>query len=317
MRNKNMAYNPEKPYKDEVLRLIKQTWKTPYVSVYSGAYPVFRRKFSGPEVDHTDGVGTKGIYHWKRRTFRNAVLDALAMNLNDLVMSRSVPYKLQCHLILPKDDHRAIVEIMKDLVKECKDRNIAITGGETSIQNNVAGLDISLTVSGFVRKERRNQFRAGDVLVGFASNGLHSNGFTAVRRVFSDRFRKEFTEPTRIYSEVIGDIQEKHDIHGMMHITGGAFTKLKSLLVKADAVITGSHSLRPQRIFQELYDQKISDRDMYKTFNCGIGFVIATSPKNALEIITKVKNADIVGEVVRGLGRVRITSMFSGKKIQV
>lgn len=277
---------------------------------------MFKRRFNYPEIDHTDGIGTKGIYHWGRRTFRNAVLDALAMDLNDLTMARAVPYKLQCHIILPEDNHRAILEIMKNLVAECEKRNIAITGGETSIQNNISGLDISLTISGFIKKEKRNQFHAGDVLVGFASSGLHSNGFTVVRKAFGNRFFKALTEPTKIYLETLQAIQEKYVVHGMMHITGGAYTKLKSLLSKTDAVITGNHSLKPQAIFRKLYAHKITDRDMYRTFNCGVGFVLSAPRVDALKIASKIKSADIIGEVVPGAGKVRITSMFSGKEIE-
>ncbi len=312
-----MIYNPEKPYKEQILGLIKKTWNTPYVSIHDGAYSVFRRKFDYPEVDHTDGIGTKGIYHWKKRSFKGAVLDALAMNLNDLAMARAVPYKLQCHIIVPEDDQRAIMEIIKSLVTECMKLKIAITGGETSVQNNMDGLDISLTVSGFVRREKRNKFQAGDILVGFASNGLHSNGFTMVRNAFANRFRKELIEPTVMYLKSIQDIQERYDIHGMMHITGGAFTRLKGLLSKTDAVITNDHSLKPQGIFRELYAHRITDRDMYKTFNCGIGFILAVSKKDALGIVTQIKGADIIGEVTQGSGKVRIASMFSGKRIKI
>ncbi len=74
MGNEDMTYNPEKPYKEQILKLITKTWRTPYISVREGLYPVFKKKFGFPEIDHTDGIGTKGIYHWEKRTFRNAVL---------------------------------------------------------------------------------------------------------------------------------------------------------------------------------------------------------------------------------------------------
>ena len=64
-------YNPSKPYKSKILELIKQTWQTPYVSVQENVYPIIVKKFSYPEVDHTDGIGTKGDYHWQQKTFRN------------------------------------------------------------------------------------------------------------------------------------------------------------------------------------------------------------------------------------------------------
>lgn len=312
-----MPYNPEKPYKNPILKLIKETWDTPYISVREGIYPVFKKKFNYPEIDHTDGIGTKGIYHWNNRTFREAVLDALAMNLNDLAMARAVPYKLQCHLVVPEDDNKAILEIMKNLVAECKKRKIVITGGETSIQNNIQSLDISLTVSGFVKRYEENRFQLGDVLIGFASNGLHSNGFTMVRKKLGNKFFKALIEPTKIYMEMLQNIQKKYTIHGMMHITGGAYTKLKSLLSNADAVITDTHSLKPQAIFHKLYARKISDRDMYRTFNCGIGFVLSTPKDDGPKIVSEVKGADIIGETVPGRGKVRITSFFSGKEIKL
>jgi len=73
-------YNPTKPYKKQILEIIKQTWKTPYISVRGGVYSIIEKKFSHPEIDHTDGIGTKGVYHWRQRSFRSAVLDALAMS---------------------------------------------------------------------------------------------------------------------------------------------------------------------------------------------------------------------------------------------
>jgi hypothetical protein len=86
MRFIRVMYNPTKPYKYKILSLIESTWSSPYVKVKKGLYPVFERKILVPEVQHTDGIGTKGFYHWRKKNFRSAVLDALAMNLNDLAM---------------------------------------------------------------------------------------------------------------------------------------------------------------------------------------------------------------------------------------
>ncbi len=309
-----MAYNPEKPYKNQILELIKETWNTPYVSVKPGTYALFKRNFNCLEVDHTDGIGTKGMYHWKARSFKNAVQDALAMNLNDLAIVGARPYKLQCHLILPKDDSQAILEIMRNLVKECKKYNIAITGGETSIQNNMKGMDISLTVSGFIKKEKKNQFIKGDVLLGLESNGLHSNGFTLARKVLSGKFLPEFIKPTSIYLDTVLALHEKYNIGGMMHITGGAYTKLKSLLKSTDVIID-FNTLKTQSIFKELYKKGVSDENMYRTFNCGIGFIFSVSQKDYLKVISKIKDAHIIGKVVSGNGAVKINSMFSKKRV--
>lgn len=310
-------YDPTKPYKKQILDLIEQTWDTPYVSVRRDVYPVVERKFSYPEVDHTDGIGTKGIYHWQRRTFRNAVLDALAMNLNDLVLVRATPYKLQNHIVLPEDDHEAIEEIVRSLAQECKKRSIAVTGGETSIHNDAQGLDVSITISGFIKNPKPNRFEIGDTLIGIASDGLHSNGFTKMREIFGQEFRPEFISPTLIYADILLPLLPKYEVHGMMHITGGAFTKLKDVISPdADVQIMRNHPFKPQPIFYELHERGVTDEEMYSTFNCGIGFILSASDKNARAIVSEIQNSAVIGEVISGRGKVIIESAFNKKSFE-
>src|SRR3989344_2304891 len=149
------VYNPIKPYKKEILSAIKSTWKTPYVRIEDDVYPVIHKKFSWPEIDHTDGIGTKGVYHWQKQTFHAAVLDALAMNLNDLALARAVPYKIQNHLTVPQEDG-AVLKIIRHLAAECRQRKIAMTGGENSFHDNAEGMEISITMSGFVKNIKPN-----------------------------------------------------------------------------------------------------------------------------------------------------------------
>lgn len=306
-------YNPTKPYKHRILKLIESTWDTPYVHVERGLYPVFKKRFSGWEVQHTDGIGTKGLYHWQKRTFDNAVLDALAMNLNDLAMVGATPYAIQNHIVLPKDDHAAILAIVKRLVAECRKRDIAMTGGETSIHSDAKGMDISITVSAFLKKRRTNRCRVGDVLIGLRSSGLHSNGITKVRELFGRQDRGEFTEPTRIYLESVLSVLDTHTVNGMMHITGGAFTKLKDILDGADAVISRAPERMPE-IFHDLYGKGVSNKAMYSTFNCGVGFVLSTPKSEAGSVLSKLKESLVLGEVVKGNGSVHIVSAFDGRK---
>ena len=307
-------YDPTKPYKREILKLIQKTWKTPYVSVKN---QIIKKKFSFPEYCHTDGIGTKGIYHWGKRTFKNAVMDALAMNLNDLLMMNAKPYAILNHLFLPKDDKAAILEIISHLSQECQKRKIAILGGETAIHNDMTGMELSITMLGFVKKPKINQFKIGDVLIGISSNGLHSNGFSKVREVFGKKIKPEFTTPTSIYFDGIFPLIKKYDIQGIAHITGGAFSKLKDLLNGADAKITRNHKLKPPKIFKELYKKGISDEAMYKIFNCGIGLVLSVRPKYVDKALKETKNfkTDIIGKIMPGNGKVIIESAFSNKKI--
>ncbi len=309
-------YDPTKPYKRNILALIKKTWDSSPLTVTPGYNAIFQRNFSYPEVDHTDGIGTKGCYHWKKRTFKNAVIDSLAMNLNDLVLSRAVPFKLQNHIMLPMDDHQAIIEIIETFAEECAKRGIAMTGGETSVHSNLDGLEISSTVSGYIKELKPNKFIAGDVLVGFRSNGLHSNGFTKVREIFGEDDREEFTTPTKIYSDDLLNLNESLDIHGMMHMTGGGYTKFKDLLISENLRFNRNHKLQPQSIFQTIYQKGVSDSDMYSIFNCGIGFIISVQASDANAIIQQY-DADIIGEVVSGDGAVYLESAFSDSEIQL
>lgn len=308
-------YDPTKPYTKQILKLIKQTWETPYISVEKS---IVKKKFSYKEYHHTDGIGTKGFYHWKNKTFENAVTDAMAMNLNDLAMMRATPYAVIDHLFLPEDNQEYILRIIKSLTEQCKKRNIAITGGETAIHDTHKNeIELSITMLGFIKNPKPNNFKIGDFLIGIESNGLHSNGFTKIREIFDDEYN--FTAPTYIYLDLILELNEKFDIHGMMHITGGAYTKLKDLLNNADVHITKNHKLKPHQIFKKIYEKNISDEEMYKIFNCGIGFILSVSPENANEIISNMNkkgfNVDIIGEIIPGNEKIKIKSMFSDKEI--
>ena len=310
-------YNPTKPYKHHILKLIESTWDTSYVKIEKGLYPIIIKKFSALEVSHTDGIGTKGLYHFKKRSFKHAVIDALAMNLNDLAMVGAIPYAIQNHIVLPKDDHKAIVEIVRFLAQECKKRNIAMTGGETSIHSDIKGMDISITVSGFLPRKFNNQCKSGDVLLGLASSGIHSNGFTKVREVFGNEYRKEFIEPTRIYLDEILSILTTCKVHGMMHITGGAFTKLTDILGKNTAVISQPKILQPQKVFRDMFKKGLSNKTMYSTFNCGIGFILSVPKKDALKILSHFRNSAVIGKVIKGTGTVRIVSAFDQKIVEL
>lgn len=303
-------YNPVKPYKHDILTLIESTWDTPYVRVERGLYPIFKKKFSSWEVHHTDGIGTKGWYHWKKRTFANAVVDALAMNLNDLAMVGATPYAIQNHIVLPKDDHNAILSIVKKLAAECTKRNIAMTGGETSIHSDVIGMDLSITVSAFLKKRFKNQCKVGDVLIGLPSSGIHSNGITKVRELFGNSYKGAFTEPTTIYFDSVLEALHTHRIHGMMHITGGAFSKLKDILKDADAVIEKFPHV--PRIFYDIYAKRVSNKTMYATFNCGVGFVLSVPKSEVVSILSHFKKSAVIGRVEEGTGMVRIVSAFDG-----
>jgi len=308
-------YDPTKPYKTAIKELIRKTWKdNPYLDVRDGYYVEFIKKHSGAEVDHTDGIGTKGVVHWNRRTLKEAAQDVLAMNVNDLVLCGAKPYKAQVHLMLPQDDHRAIEEIMIHLSDLCADRKIAITGGETSIHSNLTGMEISLMVSGVVTEKWLTPRLAqhGDRLVCIPSSGVHSNGFTLIGELYGVFNEQEFmpwmTTPTRLYDHLV--LGRKLPVHAAMHITGGAWSKLAEILpnygtAHLDEWTIPEPFLDIFRRYEMYYDAGVAAREarpvetMYRTFNMGVGMVLAVPAEDASWVATAV-GGFVGGEVFVG-----------------
>jgi phosphoribosylformylglycinamidine cyclo-ligase len=322
-----MTYNTSKPYTGRVLELIKTTWTSPYLEVADyGDHPVLFLKTAfgqtSGQVDHTDGIGTKAYYHYEARSWEAAALDALAMNLNDLLAYRAQPFKLQSHITLPWDDEEDIIQIVEALVKQCKDRSIVFTGGETSINNMNDCPDVSITMSGFVMVYAVNQFLEGDALIGLPSTGLHANGFTLLRQINSldpflakGEWPDDFIMPTAIYWDAVFPIAGK--VNGIMHITGGAFTKFKPFLKNTDIYIGRQHQLQPQQIFRDIHAKGIPDEEMYRTFNCGIGLVLSVNQENVPAVLEHLPTARLIGGVHPGQGRVHVLSAFSDKELEV
>jgi phosphoribosylformylglycinamidine cyclo-ligase len=313
---------------EKIIKMIQETWPTsgPFLvekiknQIVIKKDPIFWKDYL--EIDRTDGIGTKGSLHWKQKTFSFAAQDAFAMNANDVIRIGAEPYRLQDHIMMKEENDDAIFSIVKSLVDLCKRYKIAITSGETAILDMINGLEIGITMIGRVKKDEiiKPDIRIGDKLIGLASNGIHSNGITIARRIFGEE-EVELTKPTEIYLEV-NEVLKNHrkDIHGMVHVSGGAFIKLKDITNdKTDIKIDRNHKLDPQSMFNSLKERgNLSDEVMYKTFNNGIGFIIATDKvEDVLDIIKKYYKADIIGSVEKGSGKIKIESKFSDKIVQL
>ena len=312
-------YDTTKPYNAEIKRLIQTTWNTKYVRVDTYGVRIKPGAPKGPGWRHTDGIGRKGEYHWRKRTFKELVQDGLGMGLNDAARDRAIVFELCDHTFFPRDDHPAIISVTSHLAEQCRPYEIAITGGETAIHEGSKGLEISITMIGVRRSCAPNKFRNGDVLIGIGSSGAHSNGFTKIHQVFGlELLPDDITTPTLIYYDCIDKIDRIWGINGMTHITGGAFTKMKEYLGGNDAHIHRLHGLEPHVILEELVKRGVPEEEMYRTFNCGIGFVIGVDARVAdtcLRIIQEQFKAAIIGRVQSGQGRVHIQSMFSDRNL--
>jgi phosphoribosylformylglycinamidine cyclo-ligase len=293
-------YNTTKPYIGDIESIIQSTWPNPE----DGPFP---RWWNG-EWMHTDGCGTKGIFYLEARKFRELAQDVLAANLNDEALVGRRVVKITDTIVLPRDDHEAIISTVKSLAEECAQSGIALLGGETEIDNTIRGMRLNIATYSLPQiKNWPNICAPGDVLVGVPSSGLHCNGFTLVRELLGPSLRQEYLIPTRMYADALLSLYEASPdsgkwLHGRVHVAGGAFTRLRKLLppgVYADINHLEQLALAPPPIFRESYRQSQSDEQMYKTFNCGVGLILSCARGDVPRILRHFPDAAVFGAVLR------------------
>ena len=241
---------------------------------------------------HTDGVGTKVLVAQEMRRFDTIGIDCVAMTVNDLICLGSEPISLLDYIALQREDEGLVAELTKGLVEGARQASVAIVGGETAVMKDTVkgkrgrGFDLVSMGVGIVRKESLIDGSAiveGDEVLGVASSGLHSNGFTLARRVFRRRrlahhvdelgttLGGALLEPTLIYVRPALRAVAKAEVHGIGHATGGSFSTLTRHVGGRALQIELSLPPTPP-IFRLLMEEgKIRPREMYRTFNMGIG----------------------------------------------
>ncbi|MFA5105725.1 MAG: phosphoribosylformylglycinamidine cyclo-ligase [Candidatus Micrarchaeia archaeon] len=257
---------------------------------------------------HVDGVGSKVLVAQDVGKFDTVGIDAVAMNANDLVCVGSRPIVAVDYLALEKTDEELVLEIMKGVVEGCRQSETALIGGETAILPDIIKgsgkpFDLAVTCVGILEKEITGKgMRAGDILVGLESTGLHSNGYTLARKTLdSKKWGMEMLKPTRIYTKAVLEMIGSCDIGGIAHITGGAFSKLMRIGAHAKVGFELDSMPKPLPIFEEIGKKVNSDYEMYRTFNMGVGMAIAApaSQESSLRAIAKKHgiNSSVIGRV--------------------
>ncbi|MFX0133335.1 MAG: phosphoribosylformylglycinamidine cyclo-ligase [Candidatus Hodarchaeota archaeon] len=280
---------------------------------------------------HADPVGTKVLVAQMMNKYDTVGIDLVAMNANDLICMGAEPIALVDYIAVEEIDEVIISEIMKGIVAGAEEANMAVVGGETAILPDIIkgsvkgkGFDLSAVSVGIVKKENiitGEKIKVDDIIFGLESNGIHSNGLTLARKTYlekakskmSDQFGdtghtigEELLRPTKIYVKVILDIIKSIEVHGLAHITGGAFSKLMRLSFKEIGFELSSLP-EPPMIFQDIKKiTNLSTKELYRTFNMGIGFCIITSKSNlnALENICKKHkiNGKLIGNITNKKG---------------
>ena len=274
---------------------------------------------------HTDGVGTKVLVAETCHKYDTIGIDCVAMNVNDIICVGAEPLALLNYLALEKIRPGLVREIMFGLQKGAREAGVAIVSGETAIMSDVIrGFDLAATIVGLVKKDRiitGSQICQSDLIFGIRSSGIHSNGLTLARKLLltpkvNNKVALELLRPTRIYGkQVMRLLSSRAEIHGLAHITGGGYSKLKRLGIPARVGFVLDHMPKPQRVFGEIQTKgRLSDREMYRTFNMGIGFLIVCTKESAHRLRQVIPEAEQVGYVDSSR---EVIIPRAGKEIQV
>lgn len=300
------------------------------IGAFGGMFDLGSLNYKHPIlVSGTDGVGTKLKLAFAMDKHDTIGIDAVAMCVNDVLAQGAEPLIFLDYVAVGKN-HPAVVEaIVSGVAEGCRQAGCALVGGETAEMPGMYDeddYDIAGFTVGAVEKENLincSKVKAGDVLVGIASSGVHSNGFSLVRKIIADNnldlnLKYEGTgdktlgemllTPTKIYVKQVHDVLKEVDVHGIAHITGGGFDEnIPRILSKGQGIEIeeGSWEILPVFRLLEKYG-KVPHREMFNIFNMGIGMVLAVDEKDApkvVEILTKAgEKASVIGKVVEGEG---------------
>ncbi|SFS56468.1 phosphoribosylformylglycinamidine cyclo-ligase [Halostagnicola kamekurae] len=261
----------------------------------------------------TDGVGTKLLVAEAIEDFSTIGIDCIAMNVNDLVAAGVEPTGFVDYLAIDEPDDEITNEIGEGLAVGLEQADLTLLGGETAVMPDVVtGFDLAGTCVGLAPKDEilDGEAAVGDALVGFPSNGIHSNGLTLAREAvtrnhdYADTFPldpevtigEELLRPTRIYTDLLEPMVET-DVRAAAHVTGGGWT---NLLRMGENRYVVDDPLPAQPIFEFVQTEgDVTDEEMHRTFNMGTGFVVAVPPEQADSLVERT-GGQVIGRVEDG-----------------
>jgi phosphoribosylformylglycinamidine cyclo-ligase len=313
----------------DILRpIVSKTFKPGVITDiggFAGLFSLNVQHYKNPVlVSSTDGVGTKLKVAFMMDKHDTVGIDLVAMCVNDIMVQGAAPLFFLDYLAMGKLELEQAVEIVKGIAAGCSEAQCALIGGETA---EMPGLyqegeyDLAGFVVGLADNEDLldgSEIAVGYKLIGIASNGLHSNGFSLVRKIFFDGLKmsvdhyvdefgrtlgEELLEPTKIYSRTITNMRRDFTIYGISHITGGGLIdNIPRMLPSRCKAVVDASSWRPQPVFSYLQKAgKIPEREMMRTFNNGLGLVIVVNEEECDEVLQRL---GAIGETAYLIGTV-------------
>ena len=293
-----------------------------------GAISKIPRSIKNPNiVTSTDGVGTKIEIANELNIFDTIGIDLVAMCVNDLIVQGARPYLFLDYISVDKINLKKLKNLIRGVMKGCSIANCKLVGGETAEMPGTYSkgkFDIAGFAVGLVEENKilKNKIKKNDLILSIPSSGLHSNGYSLVRNILKKKkinikknkfLKKELIKPTKIYVEELLKIIKNNYLNGCANITGGGLNdNIKRIIPKNLCAEIDLSKIKTLKIFKWLKKTGVSDNEMLKTFNCGVGFCIIINPKNLKKIkkyFPKTYRPYILGKISNNSQRVK----FSGK----
>jgi len=276
-------------------------------------------------VSGTDGVGTKLEVAFSVKKYDTVGIDAVAMCVNDVLCHGAQPLFFLDYIACGKLEAEVMADLVKGVTEGCLQSGTALIGGETAEMPGFykdGDYDIAGFTVGVVEKEMLitgNNIQEGDVILSLPSSGIHSNGFSLVRKLVTDYtidfegkpIWKTLLEPTKIYVKPVLEILKKFDIHGLAHITGGGLIEnVPRIIPEGLQANIKKDKIKIPNIFKYLQAQGVEENEMWNTFNMGVGFILVVKAENVDEII---ENLNTLGEEVYEIGNIGVGDGISLK----
>ena len=332
---KEAGVDKEQGYKEVGLikKFIKETYTPGVLSDlggFSGLFSLEQEKISHPVlVSGTDGVGTKVVLAQKLGKHKTIGIDCVAMCVNDILCQGAKPLFFLDYIACGKLDAEKMAGIVEGVAEGCKRAGAALIGGETAEMPGVyreEDYDLAGFAVGIVNREKiidgKKKVEEGDLILALPSSGIHSNGFSLVRKIIFDKMHLDLEKeqisgksladilltPTRIYVREVLSVLSAVDVHAMAHITGGGLPEnLPRVLPEGLSVLIDESALPRLPIFSKLQELgELSREEMFGTFNMGVGFTLFVRKEDEKTVLSMLPEARRIGEVVRGKGEVNI-----------
>lgn len=295
---------------------------------FGGMFALDTSRYREPVlVSGTDGVGTKLKVAHMMNKHNTIGIDAVAMCVNDILVQGAEPLFFLDYLAVGRLEPEQVAEIVEGIAEGCRQSGCALIGGETAEmpgfyapgQYDIAGFAVGVAEKSKIITGK--DIRPKDVLIGLPSSGLHSNGYSLVRKALFDTagysidtrlpeldctVGEELLKPTRIYVRSVLSLLDRYSIKGMAHITGGGITEnVPRVLPHNCLAVVNKAAWEVPPVFQVIKQiGSVPDEEMYRTFNMGIGLVMVVPPEEADAVLSELKKqgetACIIGEIISG-----------------